>query len=94
MPDNAPVVDEKDPVVDVFEHARVPLEREPLLLDLAIEPAKLDRALERGDEVVAVDRLLYEVIRAAAQRLDGEIASAVPGDHQRRGGRPDLTDLA
>src|SRR5690348_15996204 len=45
MPDQPPVVVEKDSVVDIFEHARVPLERNPLLLDLTIESAKLDRAL-------------------------------------------------
>ena len=84
MTDHTGVVEEEDPVVDVLEHARVALERKPLLLHLAVEPPKLDRALERGDEVVPVDRLLDEVVSAAAQRLDGEITLAVPGDHQRR----------
>ena len=93
MPDHSFVVDEEDAVVDVLEHARVPLEREALLLDLTDEDAPLDRPLERGDEVVAIDRLLDEVVRAAAKRLNRELALAVPGDHQRRCRRPELADL-
>ena len=87
------VVDEEDAVVDVLEHARVPLEREPLAFDLAVEPAHLDRALERGDEVVAVDRLRDEVVRAAAERPDGEVVLAVAGDQERRRSGPHLPDL-
>ena len=87
-------VDEEDAVVDVLEHARVLLEREPLLLDLPVEPAQLDRALERGDEVLAVDRLLDEVVGAAAQRLHREVVLAVAGDQERRRLRPQLLDLA
>jgi len=71
----------------------VALERQPLLLDLAVELAQRDGALERGHEVVAVDRFLNEVVGAAAQCLDGEIALAVAGDHQRRRRRPELADL-
>ena len=92
--DHARVVDEEDAVVHVLEHARVPLEREPLPLDLAVEPAHPDRALERGDEVVAVDRLRNEVVRTAAQRPDGEIVLAVAGDQERRRSGPHLPDLA
>jgi hypothetical protein len=70
-------VDQEDAVVDVLEHTRVLLESEPLLLDLPLEPPHVDRALERGDEVLAVDRLLHEVVRAAAQRLHREVVLAV-----------------
>ena len=81
------LVDEEDAVVDVLEHSCVPLQLQPLLVDLAVEPADLDRTLQRGDEVVAVDRLLDEVVRAAAQRLDGQVVLAVAGDQQGRRAR-------
>ena len=46
------------------------LELEALKLDPSRKPALLDRATERGGEVLAVDRLLDVVVRAAAQSLD------------------------
>ena len=66
MLNHAVVVEEEDAVVDVLQDARVPFEGQPLLLYLAIEPAQLDRPLERSDEVVPVDRLLHEVVGSAA----------------------------
>ena len=93
MLDHTVVVDEEDAVVDVLEHPSMPFEREPLLLDLAVEGPQLDRPLERGDEVVAVDRLLDEVVSAAAQRLHRELTLPVPGDHQCRRRRAELADL-
>ena len=44
--DDAVVVDEEDAVVHVLEHPRVPLQREALLVDAALEPPQLDRALQ------------------------------------------------
>src|SRR5205085_3825925 len=52
--DDAFVVDQEDAVVDVLEHAGVALERGLLVFDLPVEPAKLERAGEGRDEVVAV----------------------------------------
>ena len=92
--DDAVVVDEEDAVVHVLEHPRVPLQREALLVDAALEPAQLDRALQRCDEVVAVDRLLDEVVGAAAQGLHRQVVLAVPGDQHRRRLRAQLLDLA
>ena len=92
MLDHAWVVDEEDAVVDMLEQAGVPLEREPLALDFPVEPAHPDRSFERGDEVVAVDRLRHEVVRSAAERPDGEIMLAVAGDQERRRAGPDLDD--
>ncbi len=86
-------VDHEDTVPDVLEHVRLTLELQPLHFDAPREPAPLDRAGERGSEVVAVDRLLDVVVRAPAQSLDGEVVLAVTGDQDRRRVRPHALDL-
>jgi len=50
VPDHAPVVDEKDAVVDVLEHAAWAFERQPLLLDLASSRRSWIARSKRGDE--------------------------------------------
>ena len=74
--DDPRLVDQEDAAVHVLEHPRM-LEFDALLVDLPVESAHPDRAVERGDEVVAVDRFLDEVEGAAAQRLYRKIVLAV-----------------
>src|ERR671922_631414 len=91
--DRAWAVDEEDTVVDVVEQPGVLLEQGPLFGHLPVEPAHPDRPLQRRQEVVAIDRLLDEVERAAAERLDGEVVLAVAGDQQHGRPGPELPGL-
>jgi len=54
--------------VHMLENSCMPLQVHPLLLHLAVELADLDRTLQRGDEVIPVDRLLNKVGRPARKR--------------------------
>ena len=52
--------------------------------DLALELRGLQRALGDQDQPVGLERLLDEVVGAAADRRDGGLDVAVPGDHHHR----------
>ena len=78
---------------DDLEFAEVTLERQLPFLDPATGLASLDRPVQRGDEVIPVDRLLDEIAGPAAQCANDQVVLAVSGDHHgRRVGpvRPDL----
>src|SRR2546430_17376397 len=59
------------------------LESQLLLLDPAAQLAHLDGSAQNRDEVIPVDRLRYEVVGPAAERLHHEIVLSMPGDHER-----------
>jgi hypothetical protein len=86
-------VNDEDAVADMLQHVRVALQFQPLALDPLRQLAPLDRPAQRGGEVLAIDRLLDVVVRAAAERLDGEVVLAVTGDQQGGGLRPQGLDL-
>src|SRR5436309_2894730 len=53
----------------------------------------LDGPRQRGDDVVAVDRLLDEIVGPAAQREHREVVVTVPRDEHRRRVGPERPDL-
>src|SRR4030088_1199658 len=59
----------------------VALQDQLLLLGIATELSYLDRQAQRGNEIVAVDWLLNEVVRSAAEGINRQRMVAVPGDH-------------
>ena len=77
-------------VADVGEELRPELVE---LLDAAPQLLHLHRSAQRRDEVLAVDRLLDEIVGAAAQRLHGQVVLPVPRDQQGRRIRPERADL-
>src|SRR5438552_3965648 len=78
---------------DRLEFVEVALHRQLLALDPSAQLALLDRPAQRPDEVIAIDRLVDEVVRAAAQAAQREVVLAVACDHQRGRVRPAPQDL-
>src|SRR6266480_101577 len=66
--------------------------RAPVFLP-AIQRMRFNRAVQRRHEAIPVDRLLDEVVRAAAQAAQREVVLAVACDHQRGRVRPAPQDL-
>src|SRR5436190_1207703 len=66
--------------------------RAPVFLP-AIQRMRFNRAVQRRHEAISVDRLLDEVVRAAAQAPQREVVLAVACDHQRGRVRPAPQDL-
>src|SRR2546430_1693513 len=66
--------------------------RAPVFLP-AIQRVRFNRAVQRRHEAIPVDRLLDEVVRAAAQAAQREVVLAVACDHQRGRVRPAPQDL-
>ena len=68
---------------DGLEFVEVTLQRHLLFLDPTTQLTHLDCPTQRRDEVISVDWLWDEVVRAAAKGLHDQVVLAVPGDHQR-----------
>src|SRR3989454_370256 len=66
--------------------------RAPVFLP-AIQRMRFNRAVQRRHEAIPVDRLLDEVVSAAAQAAQREVVLAVACDHQRGRVRPAPQDL-
>ena len=79
---------------DALELAGVPLEDLLLLMQVAAVLTRLYGASQRCQEVLALDRLLDEIVGPATQGQHGEVVVTVPGDQQRRRLRAKCSDLS
>src|SRR2546430_17216718 len=78
---------------DDLQGVEMVLQRQLLFLDPATRLARRHRPLQRGDEVVPIDRLVDEVAGPAPERTHHQLVLAVSGDHQGRSVRPARTDF-